>query len=409
MRNYAWVSGTNGTSPISFGTQNANTRTNPLTVTAPANATYLLVNFKSYDAEQDYVKRVVVTHNNGINDVLENTVKVTEQTLNAAQKTQALTNLGINDLAENVARLTPSLSEIIYHDTTALTQGYSNIVIPIPGDGVYRVTTWCTTNAANTSKARMFYRKSSTSTADNIYASKDIPQGVPFTLAWTRREDYDTLQITMTGSPSETFDVLVEKVDTPLAKQLNNKTVLIFGDSVSEFDAQNAGVSQRDSMRWSDWMRCFKPGVTTINVAIGGTRYAQRKPSLSLTPSLAQAWAAVDIVNLVKAICNGDFDYQDAAVPVLAQPTSQGGAGKDCSAQIARAKAVNLSKVTDVVLLAGTNDWLASDSGIPTYLGTVDDTDVQTTLGALNTIITDLLTAAPHVKLHIVTPSFFFF
>ena len=406
LRQYCFVTGTAGATPIagSFGEKNADTRENPIIVTAPDTATYLLVNFKAYNEDTDHLWKVIETHTNGLQDEINEAVRFTEQSLTTAQQTQTLANLGITNLTTDVARLTPTLSEIVYHAQSTLSQGHSNILVPIPGDGVYRVTVWCTSNSANTSKARMFYRKSSDSTV-NIYASKDIPQGVPFTLAWTRHDDYDTLQITMTGSPSESFDALVEKVDTPLAKQQNNKTVLIFGDSISQVDAQNAGTSQRDSMRWSDWMRCLKPGVTAINVAMGGTRYAQRKPSLSLTPSLAQAWAAVDIVNIVKAVCSGNFDYQDAAVPVIAQPTSQGGAGKDFSGQIARAKAVNLNKVTDIVLMAGTNDWVASDSDIPTYLGTVDGTDVQTTLGALNTIITDLLTAAPHAKLHIFTPT----
>lgn len=419
QRLYCFVTG--NVTIIERGASSVDTRQNPLVVTAPATATFLVVNFKSYDSTTDHLEKVVETHTKGIQENLNETVRFTQQTLTAGQqaqvitnlgltdldkavkvtaqsfttseKSQALTNLGISTIPSDMARIIPLLPEIYYHGTSTLSPGHSNILIPIDGDGVYRVTVNCISNTSNTSKARLFYRKSSDNTV-NIYASKDTPQRVPVTLAWTWREGYDTLQITMTGSPSETFDVLVEKIDTPLAKQQNNKAILIFGDSLSQVDAQNAGTSQRDAMRWSDWVRCYRPGVTIHNLAIGGTRYAQRADSLSHTPGLNKAWAAVDIVNLVKAVCSGDYTYQQEAAPVILD-----GAGKEMPGiVIQRAQQVNLSKVTDVVLMAGTNDWAGDNA-----LGTVDSTDITTTLGALNTIITDLLTAMPQVRIHIAT------
>lgn len=188
-----------------------------------------------------------------------------------------------------------------------------------------------------------------------------------------------------------TYNIIIEQLDTPEEKKVHNERIVCFGDSITQFNGQNSvgqGVN-RDGMRYSDYMQILRPGIKLTNVGIGGTRLAQRTATLQSTPSnKSYAYAALDIVNLVGAICSGDFTYQDSAAEYISE-----------QAVIARAKTVDITKVDIVTIFGGTNDWASNQD-----LGTVDDADKTTTLGALNNIITTLLTANPRLKIYIITP-----
>ena len=521
-------------------TTSHNTRTEPIVVTAPAGAVYLIVNFIDYDNTVDKIEKVITTHSNGMADDIAESIKFTEQSLTSAQKEQARANLGIvadsiptqgstnmvqsggvyssidkqktridslykpiiedsvtttsgrvekvyelspnsmyyvqitsnvsntkylhlyspeetpdvyayakristaaanvfvqttetryilglhsvsysgnitytikiyeaNSLVRNVNnRLVPNLPNIVYRSVRYLSSSPYNtqVQIPIPGDGVYRLTVNKLTGDVGSDNARWFLRKSNDSSSA-VYAYKDTPYGIPITIAtYKEYSGYDQLVFTITNDGAGTFDILVERLDTTLVKNSTNRTIMVFGDSLSEKDAHNGMVGQRDDMRWSDWLRCFNPGITVHNLAIGGTRYS-RRASLSTTPSSLQALAAIDIVTLVNGICDNDYSYLDPAVERLKNVD-----GEDIpEIVVGRAKAVHTAgfdKITDIVLMAGGNDWFSGQNKEGggqnrATLGTVDSTDDTTILGALNVIINKLATTMPQAKIYIAT------
>ena len=523
---YGWLTGTvTLLSKDPYTPLPHNTRNEPIIVTAPAGATFLVVNFASYDSTTDKLEKVVETHTNGIQDNLNETVRFTEQTLSQEQQKQALENLGIENLEDDVAyqtsrvdtlykpvvdeivtttsgrveksytllpntiyyvqitsdqsnskylhlyteqdtpdvysyanristvtnnvyvkttdtkfvltlhsasysgtinytvkifqanslvrnvddRLVPPLSTIIHHSVQYIgntTPYVTSAIIPIPDNGVYKITVTRKSGTTANDKARFLIRKSS-DTSDWHYAYKDTSYGVPVIIANYDYEDgYDQFRIWPTNDATGTFDFLVERLDTTTASYENNRTIMLFGDSLTQVNAQNAGGSQRDAMRWSDWMRCIKPGIKVHNLAIGGTRYS-RRAALSTTPSSIPAWAAMDIVSLVNGVCENDYTYLDPAAERLLNTD-----GKVIPTKVvARAKAAyadGLDKVTDIILMAGANDWFSGQNTTTSgqnraMLGTIDSNDDTTILGALNIIINKLCTTMPQARVYLAT------
>lgn len=216
------------------------------------------------------------------------------------------------------------------------------------------------------------------STTDVFVASDSDFTGITI---WTETSDASNV----------TYEIFIEQLDTDEQKLAHRERIVCFGDSITQFNGQNSTGSgaNRDGMRYSDYMQILRPGIQLTNVGVGGTRIAQRA-AMSLNPtSETVAYAALDIVSLVNAVCSGDFSYQDAATAYIND------AGK--TAAVARAKTVDLTKVDIVTIFGGTNDWAGDQS-----LGTIDDTSKTTTLGALNNIISALLTINPRLKIYII-------
>ena len=103
------------------------------------------------------------------------------------------------------------------------------------------------------------------------------------------------------------------------------------------------------------------------------------------------AYAALDIYNMVKSSCEQDFTKQIAAANWL-----RDNAGDDNTAIIQRLVDIDWSKVDAVTILGGTNDWHNS----PDSFGESGSTDANYTLGAINEIIRLLTSTYKHISLY---------
>lgn len=120
----------------------------------------------------------------------------------------------------------------------------------------------------------------------------------------------------------------------------------------------------------------------------GGSDWAQRAEQ-SATPTLANAYAAYDLVNLVKSWCDNDFSYVDAAQAVITAT------GDDNSAQIARLKAQTVANTDMVIIMSGVNDFSRNK-----VLGDADSTSKNEVSGAINLVVQYLLTANPNLIIY---------
>lgn len=168
---------------------------------------------------------------------------------------------------------------------------------------------------------------------------------------------------------------------------LYGKNIVIFGDSLSEMtDVVN-------SLKYSDYMHYFS-GANFINCGIGGSQLRQRLSPVSNPASNSEAYAALDIINMVKASCEQDFTKQIAANTYLIANASD-----DNTKQITALQNIDWSNVDGVIIFAGTNDWLTSNR-----IGVTGSNDINYTLGAINEMIRLLLTTYPHLKIYWFTP-----
>lgn len=166
------------------------------------------------------------------------------------------------------------------------------------------------------------------------------------------------------------------------------KTIVCFGDSLTEFqDIDN-------KKAYSDYIQDLTKA-NVVNIGIGGTQFRRRVPVVETPTTANEAYAALDIVNMVRACCEQDFAKQIAATNYL---TSNNLDAND--AIIARMQTIDWSKVDVVTIFAGTNDWNnASDSW-----GAEDSSEDKYTFGAINEIVRMIMTTYPHVVVYWFTP-----
>lgn len=131
--------------------------------------------------------------------------------------------------------------------------------------------------------------------------------------------------------------------------------------------------------------------MSVYGCGFGGSDWAQRAEQ-SATPTLSNAYAAYDLVNLVKSWCDNDFTYIDAAQAFLSSDQ-----GDDNSAQIARLKAQSVANTDVVIIMAGVNDFSRNK-----VLGDADSTNKGEVSGAINLVIQYLLTANPNLTIYLV-------
>ena len=181
-------------------------------------------------------------------------------------------------------------------------------------------------------------------------------------------------------------DILSTRVDILSQMRWGGKTVVCFGDSLTEF-------TDPDGKRYSDHLADIT-GANIVNVGIGGTRLSCRAiPVASPTNSL-EGYAALDIPSLINAVSTNDFDIVDAGAEWVRDNASD-----DNTPIIARLKAIDWTKVDAVTIFAGTNDW-----GGEANIGTSGEVNIRTVYGSINYIITTLLTAYPNVQIYWFTP-----
>ena len=168
---------------------------------------------------------------------------------------------------------------------------------------------------------------------------------------------------------------------------LYGKNIVCFGDSLTEM------VDTTNSLKYSDYMHYFS-GANFINCGIGGSQLRQRLSPVSNPSSNSEAYAALDIINMVKASCEQDFTKQIAANTYLIANASD-----DNTKQITALQNIDWGKVDAVTIFAGTNDWYGANA-----IGVTGSNDVRYTLGAINEMIRLLLTTYPHLKIYWFTP-----
>ena len=175
---------------------------------------------------------------------------------------------------------------------------------------------------------------------------------------------------------------LVESVAVAKNNSWQKKTVVCFGDSLTEFASNGQG--------YGDWIAKFT-GANVIRVGIGGAQLRQRTTPVDNPTDDFNAYAALDIYNMVKSSCEQDFTKQIAAANWL-----RDNANDDNTAIIQRLVDIDWSKVDAVTILGGTNDWHNS----PNFFGDSGSTDANYTLGAINEIIRLLTSTYKHISLY---------
>ena len=200
--------------------------------------------------------------------------------------------------------------------------------------------------------------------------------------------------------PSETVSSETELTITvfaiePSSKYLDyplyGKKIMCFGDSLTQF---KSGV---DNKRYSDHLQEYSQA-TVVNAGIGGTRFAQRQtPSLTPTDN-QQCVAAFDICNMVIAWATEDFSLQEAAI-------NSGLLTEDqqplYESKLAIMQANPISNVDVVTIMAGANDYRGGSQ-----VGTESQStnDKGTIFGAINTMVSTLLTAKPTLQINFFSP-----
>ena len=164
------------------------------------------------------------------------------------------------------------------------------------------------------------------------------------------------------------------------------KTIVVFGDSITE-------KSGDDKKTYCDYI-AEMTGANVYNLGIGGTRLSQRAEPSETPASSLEAYAALDIVNMIKACSNQDFTKQINAAAYLTENQNDNN-----ETIVARMQSIDWSKVDAVIVFGGTNDWTAE-----AQIGEASSEASNTILGATQLIVKTLLTAYPHVKLYWFTP-----
>lgn len=168
-----------------------------------------------------------------------------------------------------------------------------------------------------------------------------------------------------------------------LEKQTQGGKTICFGDSNTEF-------GDTDGLRYTDHLELIT-GRVFINAGIGGTRYAGRAAVVTNPTSVNEAYAALDLVNLIHAWVENDWTAVDNANQYLITEV-----GDDNTQAINNLKNNPISGIDNVIIMAGTNDY-----GGNTPLGTPGDVDTTTLCGSMGHIFGELLGAKRGLKIYI--------
>lgn len=166
----------------------------------------------------------------------------------------------------------------------------------------------------------------------------------------------------------------MQLVDFSSTQPLTGKTIVCFGDSITENGNYPEYVASRT-------------GANVINVGFGGCRMA-RHPYAE--------YDAFSMYRLSDSIASGDWSLQDQAVIDLLANYSD-----DNSEPLNRLKAIDFNEVDIITIFYGTNDFRGN---IP--LGIEADLDGTTIYGAINKTVDNILTKYPHLQIAFITPMF---
>lgn len=393
---------------ISTAANSLNTRVTPLDLTIPDEGAYLYVNLASYDSNTDKVEKVISTtvHHEGLEERVEaleavNVVDALDSTstsdaLSANQgrvlNEQINGTFSENLIAQEIVLGKSWNSNLQYIQSLAnLPDSESNAVSYIfcqPGDkfriygadgGTKATRLWAVADSNRDVLVKASYPINARTTPVEV----TIPANGAILLVVYRNYASATdktykIEVVQSDCIDKRIDTLESKIDKPFP--LTGKKVMFFGDSVTEFTYNGKGLV--DYFADASKATCYK-------AAIGGSRLSQRTTAVDTPTTETEARAALDVCNMVKAWTEGDYDYQDAAVTYLNEYAARVQAMRDCP--VAQA---------DIVFFAsGGNDLTA---GVP--FGDADDSTLTTINGAINQIVTMLLTANPALKIYVYSP-----
>lgn len=183
---------------------------------------------------------------------------------------------------------------------------------------------------------------------------------------------------------SETVPTTVESYLAANGK-LKGKVVAFFGDSIFG--------NFRDATSIPN-VFARETGATVKNFGFGGSRMAGRNDS----NSQAQYWDKFSMARIADYIASGDFTPMETALPDMSSALSY------FQETIDLLKAQNWLEIDYAVFEHGTNDF----TGQNVIYNETDPADIYSYKGAYRHVIETLLTAYPHIKIIIFTPTWRF-
>lgn len=180
----------------------------------------------------------------------------------------------------------------------------------------------------------------------------------------------------------EKHEEILSRIDTGAsALSLKGKTIVCFGDSITEYSDYNG-------KRYSDYIAEYT-GANVINVGVGGSRLEARAEVMSSPSNVTQAYAALDVISMVNAAVEQNFEKQFAAA-------NSGLVANKYLPIVERLSSINFSEVDAITFFAGTNSWRTSRA-----FGTAGQRDNDYyTLSAVNLMISKLSKTYPHIKIY---------
>ena len=157
---------------------------------------------------------------------------------------------------------------------------------------------------------------------------------------------------------------------------LSGKTMVTFGDSVTEFGHYPTVIAENT-------------GMTVHNLGFKGTRIAHHPYS---------SYDEFSPTKLVGAIISRDFSEQDIAIQ------EDRNYSKAFIDHYEHLKKIDFNNVDIVSLLIGTNDYMGNGAGVVSLGNTTDQTR-ETFTGAINYFVTEMKEGFPHLDLVLITPT----
>lgn len=157
---------------------------------------------------------------------------------------------------------------------------------------------------------------------------------------------------------------------------LQGKTLVAFGDSVTEFGNYPDIIAENT-------------GMSVQNMGFKGTRLAYHPYA---------AYEPFSLTNLIDAVITRDFSVQDIAIQ---EDRNYSPAFKQHYEEL---KTIDFNQVDIVSVFIGTNDYMGNHAAV-VPLGTSTDTTRETFYGAINYFVNTMQKAYPNVELVFVTPT----
>lgn len=179
----------------------------------------------------------------------------------------------------------------------------------------------------------------------------------------------------------------IEKdVDALTKKPMSGQTIVVFGDSVTEF-GEGTPYSDGKKVYYTDYIADIT-GANVINLGIGGTRIIPRSTSMNNTTD--PLYQKIEITESIKAAADGVGSSKRAEYASAIDGLLQ--YGKDLTSKKVTMQSLDLAKVDIVVVFGGTNDWSSGNKA----------EDIK---ACLKDAIEYLWNAYPHLQILIVTPT----